>query len=105
MKIHHNIIDKPFQYKIIGFIYNSFSEDNLENYIEMHLEKDYKIKRLRFHNPTKLKIEEGFPSATGGMEILDISSNGWENVNIEVGDFESSNGSIKFYAKTVIEVG
>ena len=104
MKIQNEIINNPFQYKIIKFLYNSSSEDNLENYIELDLQKDFDIKRLRFYNPTNLQIEKGFPFPTGGMEILDISSNGWEDINVEVGDFESSHGSITFYAKNVIEL-
>jgi hypothetical protein len=38
-----------------------------------------------------------------GFCILDISSYGWESINVQVGSFEQD-PAIKFFAKSVIEV-
>lgn len=101
--MNHPIIDKPWQYKIISFYYECSSENYLEHYIELVMKKGNDVKKLKFLAPTQLKIEEGFPMPTGGMEILDIHDRGWENINIEVSDFEASQGAITFFAKDVID--
>ena len=38
------------------------------------------------------------------MEIIDVSENQLENVNVEVSDFEATHGTISFYAKEVIDL-
>ncbi len=100
----HKIIEKPWDYNISSFLYNCSSENLLEHYIELVLTKDDISRKLRFIAPKQLKIEEGFPSPTHGMEILDIRERGMEDVNVYVGDFEASHGAITFYAKEVIEI-
>ena len=75
--------------------------DNLISYIDLHLKKDDELTKLRFWGPQELEIEKGFPWATGGMFIEDVSSQGLESLNIYVGDFEASNGSVTFWAKSV----
>jgi len=102
--IDHKIINKPWEYRIVSFLYECSSIDNTEHYIEMWLCKDSEIKKLRFTEPRQLKIEDGFPQPTHGMEILDISNRGLENLNVLVSDFELSSGAITFYARDVIEI-
>ncbi|KPA33366.1 Uncharacterized protein AMR50_1908 [Leptospira interrogans] len=53
--------------------------------------------------PSGIRIEDGFPSPTGGLCILDISERQWEGKLIEVTDFESGHGAIHFFAKSVVE--
>ena len=48
-----------------------------------------------------MQIEKGFPYATGGLYIEDVSKHGLESLNVYVGDFEAANGSIKKKKKTV----
>lgn len=100
----HPIILNPWEYKIKSLYYDCSSDDYLEHYIDIRFEKDNRYKNLRFMAPQQLKIEEGFPQPTHGLEILDISDRGLENINIWVSDFEASSGAISFYAKDVIEI-
>jgi hypothetical protein len=104
MRKDYKVIDKPWEYRITKFIYECRSDDILEHYIEIRLEKGNEVKLLRFSGPRNLKIEEGFPHPTGGMEIIDVSTNGLEAINIHVNDMEASNGAITFWAKDVIEI-
>ena len=102
--MNHSIIDKPWQYKIISFHYECSSENPLEHYIELVMKKGDDIRKLKFLAPRQLEIGKDFPMPTGGIrEILDIRDRGWENINIEVSDFECSNGAITFFAKDVID--
>ncbi len=101
---YHPIIDRPHEYRIVEFYYNSASSDYSEHYILMKLKKGNDVKLLKFLNPRDLKIEEGFPRPTSGMEFLDLSKDSLEDINVKVGDFEASHGAITFYAKSVIEL-
>ena len=103
-KKDHRIIEKPWEYKIKTFHYDCSSVDYLEHYIDISFEKENIIRNLRFIAPRQLKIEEGFPQPTHGLEIIDISDRGLENVNVWVTDFEASNGAITFYSKDLIEI-
>ena len=100
----HPIIDNPFQYDIVGFYYYADLKDFLKSYIDLTLQKDEVIRKLRFYGPQDLEIEKGFPWATGGMEILDVSNRQLSNINVWVNDFEASNGSITFWAENVIDL-
>ena len=100
---NHPIIEKPWEYRVIFFQYNCSSENFLEHSLDLWLQKEGTVKKLRFGAPVDLKIEAGFPNPTHGMQILDISERGLENKNIWVHDFEATPGSITFYALDVVE--
>jgi hypothetical protein len=100
----HPIIDKPWEYRIVYLQYDCSSDNYLEHFFEMWLEKDSTIRKLKFIAPRQIKIEDGFPSPTYGMEILDISNRGLENVNVWVTNFEASSGAVTLYAKDLIEI-
>ncbi len=100
----HPLIDKPWEYRIVSFHYECSSKHHLNHFIEMWLEKENEIKRLKFIAPIQLKIEDGFPASTYGLKILDISNRGMENINVWVTDFEASQGAVTFYAKELIEI-
>jgi hypothetical protein len=97
----HTVLDLPFEYDIVDFRYHVDRYDNARSYIDIGLEKPGDMVQLRFWGPQKLVIEDGFPNATGGMIIYDISSYEWENIGVEVADFESARGAVTFYAKSV----
>lgn len=103
-RIYHPVIDSPHLYDIDYFSYNFVDSDISESYIDLHLKKDGELIKLRFWGPRDLEIEKGFPWATGGMFIEDISSHGLESLNIYVGDFEASNGSVTFWARSVEKI-
>ena len=42
---------------------------------------------------------------TRGMIILDVRHWQWEDIGVQVADFEASHGSVTFYAAEVMEVG
>lgn len=69
-----------------------------DHFLELTLAKESKTIRLRFLQPSGLRINAGFPTQFG-LYISDILSKGWEGIAIEVGDFE--NQTIHFYAKSV----
>ncbi|MAX55770.1 MAG: hypothetical protein CL537_09725 [Alcanivoracaceae bacterium] len=103
-RIYHPIIDSPHLFDIEYFSYKFVESNNSDSYVDLHLKKDGKTTKLRFWGPQDLEIEKGFPWATGGMFIEDITSHGLEALNIYVGDFESNGGSITFWAKSVEKV-
>ncbi|MES2764607.1 MAG: hypothetical protein V4642_01965 [Bacteroidota bacterium] len=103
-KTDHPIIEKPWEYHVVEFYYNSNSNDVREHFILMKLKKENEYRLFKFQFPRDLKIEEGFPRRTGGMEFIDLSKDGLEDINVKVGDFELSWGAITFYAKSVIEL-
>ena len=78
--------------------------DGTDSYIDLHLSRGNEMRRLRFLRPRSLRIDEGFPEPTHGMMILVVSSKGWEDVKVEVGDFEASHGSVCFYAADVFDL-
>ena len=102
--INHPIIENPWEYRIIDFHYVCEAGDILEHYIDLSLKKDSVVRKLRFYGPRNLVIEQGFPSSTHGMEVLDVSTRGQEDIGVEVSDFEASLGSITFVAKKVVEL-
>lgn len=101
----HPIVDKPWQFDIVRFDLHHDPDDHRADYLDLWLRRGDELRRLRFKQPSSIKIEKGFPRATGGMIILDVRNWGWEDVGVEVADFEASHGSVTFYAKDVVELG
>lgn len=100
----HPIIKRPHEYRIVGLRYEMNWESPEESFLDLRLEKDGLVRNLRFWAPRDLKIEEGFPQPTGGMQILDVSSRQLEGVTVEVSDFEASWGDITFLARSVVDL-
>ena len=99
----HPIIDRPYEYDILAMHYQA-AADEVEPFLDLTLGRGELVRRLRFFSPRDLKIEKGFPVATGGMEILDVSVRQMEGIGVLVGDFESSPGSITFWARKVVDL-
>ncbi|SFZ77356.1 hypothetical protein [Chitinimonas taiwanensis] len=100
-KIYSTVVESPHLYDIEYFAYGFDDEDNSKSYIDLHLKKGGEECKLRFWGPRDLQIEKGFPYATGGMYIEDVSKHGLDSLNVYVGDFEAAHGSITFWAKDV----
>jgi hypothetical protein len=100
----HPIIDQPHQYEITRFDYHNDPDDQRNSYLDLTLQRKSTVRRLRFIRPQRLVIEEGFPSATHGMMILDIRNRQWDDLRVEVADFEASHGKVTFYAAEVIDL-
>jgi len=103
-RIYHPILDKAYQYDIIGFNYDSSSYDFSEHTLEITFRKNDIVKKLKFIGPGELSIETGFPLSTGGLAILDITNHQLEKFNVQVIDEEASHGAVVFYAKDVFEI-
>jgi hypothetical protein len=100
----HPIICRPWEYHILDFHYHYDPEDWKQSYIDLTLRKGSTVRRLRFLGPRSLKVEEGFPAPTGGMEILDVRHRQMEGVGVHVHDFEASPGAITFWAADVLDL-
>ena len=99
-RIYHSVVEKPHLYDISYFSYNQ-AEDPTESIIELHLKLNDELVKLKFVGPRELEIEKGFPYATRGMFIEDVSSHQLDGINVFVGDFESNHGAIQFWAYSV----
>jgi hypothetical protein len=97
----HTILEMPHEYDVVDFRYSVDRQDPDQSFIDLTLEKNGEVVALRFWKPINLIIEQGFPAATGGMVFYDVSSYQLEGIGVEVADFEASNGSITFSAKSV----
>lgn len=98
----HPIIKHPFTYRVVSFHYERDLANGGEPFIDIVLQKDQIIRRLRFFKPQNLRIEEGFPHVTG-LFITDTTNRGLENLNVQVGDFEMD-GGIWFWAREVVDL-
>ena len=85
--------------------YYQSPDEQFETFLDLTLKKDGVLRQLRFYSPQDLEIEKGFPSATGGFCIYDVSARGLESLRVRVGDFEASPGAVRFWARAVIEIG
>jgi hypothetical protein len=100
----HPIIESPWLYSITEFHYH-VGIDGTVPFIDLILERDSVSRRLRFRSPQNLQIEAGcFPAPTGGMEILDVSKRQLDGLRVYVTDFETSSGSITFWARDVVDL-
>jgi hypothetical protein len=99
----HPIIDRPWEYEIVGFCYLR-PDDWSEPYVDLTSQKGRIVRRLRFFSPQEIEIEKGFPGFTNGIHILDIRSRGLEKSGVLVDDFEASEGSVRFLAREVIDL-
>ena len=100
----HPILHRPHEYDISDFRYHVDSEEPSESFIELTLRKDADSVTLRFWQPIRLRIEEGFPRSTRGMVFYDRAADGLENIRVEVGDFEGSWGALTFCARSVEKI-
>jgi hypothetical protein len=98
LKKQHPVIEAPFSYNLASFLWSISPVDQSQSFIELHLEKNGLVKKIRFDQPTEVEIEKGFSGCISGLEILDISS--WQlcNIGVEVSNFEPLEG-ISFKSK------
>ncbi len=95
----HSIIESPWKYKIVGFNFQQNLQNKFEPYIDLTLQKDEEVRRLRFLSPKIIELKS-FPE-TYGLCILDVSDRGME-CKVEVTDFEE--GRIHFFSRKVIDL-
>ncbi len=100
----HPIIDRPHEYDILRFDLHNDPLDCRNTYLDLTLRRQHVVRRLRFLRPQRIVIEEGFPASTRGMVILDIRDRQWDDLRVEVTDFEASHGKLTFVAADVIDL-
>ena len=98
----HPIVDRPWEHEIAALHYH-VGLDGSEPYLDLDLERDGVVRRLRFWSPQDLKIEPGFPMPTHGMIIFDVSRRQLDRLKVRVADFEASTGRITFWAREVVD--
>ncbi|HTN74006.1 MAG TPA: hypothetical protein VL096_02120 [Pirellulaceae bacterium] len=101
---NHPIIDRPHEYQIIRLDYHNDIADWRLSFLDLTLQRETTIRRLRFLRPQRLVIEEGFPVSTHGMQILDIRHRQWDGLSVEVINDEPISGAITFCAAEVIDL-
>ena len=99
----HPIIEHPCRYSVVGFCFHRTLDDTQESFIDLTLQREQTVRRLRFLSPQAISIGEGFPHGQG-LFIADIRRRGLEGLTVEVGDFESSGGAIQFLARAVVDL-
>lgn len=101
----HKIIDRPHEYRVIRLDLQIDHNHRENTFLDLTLLRKDVVRRLRFLRPTNLIIDEGFPEPTNGMQILDIRHKQWDDVKVQVTDFEgASHGAITFLAADVIDL-
>ena len=99
----HPIIERAFEYRVIGFCFHRVLDGSEESYIDLTLQHAEAVRRLRFLSPQSISIEDGFPEGSG-MFIADVRHRGLDRLGVRVDDFEASSGAIRFWARTVIDL-
>lgn len=100
----HPILARAHEWEIVGLRLERDPLDEIEPYLDLTLRKGAERRVLRFWSPSELCIEEGGPVMTSGLQILDLSGRGLENIRVRVGDFEASWGSVTFNARSVVQL-
>ena len=96
----HPIVEKPWTWQIIGISFRCAPESQRDSELELTLWKDGTSVTLRFTTVYELRIDEGFPWHSAGLQILDTSSSQMEDCRVRVTSFEQD-GGIHFWAKAV----
>ena len=94
----HGVLDAPWSYDIVEVRY--VAEAHPFGTLDLVLQKDDRRLVLRFTDAHELQIDPGFPYSYMGLEILDVSSIGWDHTRIRVEGFEDAPG-IRFWARDV----
>jgi hypothetical protein len=93
------ILERAFEFEIIGFNFQKSLDNEFEPYIDITLQKGKEIKQLRFLSPISIEVKNF--AMTYGFCILDVSDKFLDH-KIEVYDFE--NESIYFRARKVVDL-
>lgn len=101
----HPILERSWEYQIFRLNFWQSEHGESESFIDLTLKKGNTLRHFRFFGPQELEIENGFPANTGGFCILDVSQRGLEGLRVRVDDFEADWGVVRFWARSVVEIG
>lgn len=100
---HHPIVERPWEYEIVGLSYHRDLDSWADSFIDLTLQKGSDRRSLRFFGPQDLQIDEGFPSSSG-LCILDVSNRQLDGIGVRVANFEASGGCPTFWARQVMDL-
>jgi hypothetical protein len=93
----HPVLAKPWTYRILRF---DFLVDKRE--LNLMLKSSNREVALHFSGVHSLEIDEGFPDATPGIQILDARSSGMQDARVRVDNFNyEQDPGIRFWAEDV----
>lgn len=87
-------------FRLTEFRYHVSVDPYDETFIEMIALGSGCTRHLRFAQPRRLKVDEGFEGCLSGMVVRDISSRQWGGIAVEVGNLEQDPG-LTFIAKSM----
>jgi hypothetical protein len=100
----HAILRNSWEYEIVGLRLEKEPTVEHEPFLDLALRRGSERRTLRFWSPSELEIERGGPLMTDGLTIFDIHHRGMENIGVWVTDVEASQGSVRFFARSVEEI-
>ena len=74
---YHPIIDRPWEYHIVGFCFIRDLTDQLNARIDLTLQKGSDIRRLRFLGVQDISIGSGFPNSRADFASLMLAAGNW----------------------------
>lgn len=101
----HPIISKAWEWEIMGLNIQREPIDATEPYLDLKLKRCNQVRCFRFWSPQNLQIGEGGPTMTHGLMILDVSHRGLDGLNVRIDDFENDPEFVRFWARSVEEIG
>ena len=96
---NHAVLDRPWTYEIAELHFVNGSEAHGLPSLDLVLRKEVVVYRLRFEGVRGFRLGRHFECDYIGLEILDISSRGWEGLNVWVGSYEGD--YIEFWSRSV----
>ena len=100
----HPILPRACEYEIIGLRLEREPPDGIEPFLDLTLRRGSQRRVLRFWSPQNLEVKRGGPIMTHGLVIYDIRSRGLDGLNVEVDDYENTEGKVTFVARAVEEL-
>ncbi|MHB1559979.1 MAG: hypothetical protein ACYC61_21215 [Isosphaeraceae bacterium] len=99
----HPIVERPWEYEIVGLCYHRDPDSSADDSIDLTLQKGPRRVCLRFLGPQELQITEGFPNSSG-LCILDVSKRQFDGLRVRVANLEAHGGCPTFWAREVVEL-
>ena len=100
----HSILACPWQYSIVGLSFHRTLDHSEEAYLDLTLQRESVVRRIRFFGPRDLCVERGFEQDGAGLYISDVRQRGLDALGVRVGNDEPVSGGVSFWARTVVDL-
>src|SRR6185312_3733846 len=94
-----------WEYEVFTLSFYQSPTREFEPFIDLTLKKENTFRYLRFHCPRDLEIAKGFPAKSGGFCIFDLSLVPGDGLGVRVDDLRGGDGTVRFWAREVVEIG